>query len=146
LPSNGYFLPGTVWSVTATAGYQGTVTIGIVVYIDPSSGSNPSSLRVYRADFAIGDVNFDGEVDSADTIVINKAYGAIPGSSLWNSVYDLNNDGVIDSLDVTICTHHYGETTTSWTELPYLGYTQIGSTSYYVIYASTDHFSGFGIR
>ncbi len=143
-PPPGVTFIGPLWNITTTADFSGNVTVGIVVDLG-TSGTDPKSLRLWQADFPLGDVNFDGIVDSNDTTIINKFYGTYAGGPNWNPLYDLDNNGVVNSKDVNICTHNYGETAT-WTMLTPLPPEQIPGTTLWVIYGSTDHFSGFGVH
>jgi hypothetical protein len=58
-----------------------------------------------NADFAIkpfGDVNVDGKVDCADSILVKSLYGKHTGDAAFDPKADVNNDGVIDIRDWTL--------------------------------------------
>ncbi len=48
------------------------------------------------------DINNDGQVNSADLMVIRASFGTAIGSANWNGRADLNQDGIIDILDAVI--------------------------------------------
>jgi hypothetical protein len=139
-PLDGSFV-GDIWDIKTTADFSGTIVVGVVI----ESNSWPVGLRLWQVDFLLGDVNFDGAVNSTDVALINHAYGSYPGSPEWNPLFDLNGDNVIDSLDVTICNHNYGMTS-AWTDITIPNSIVQLNATHYVIYGATDHFSGFGVH
>jgi hypothetical protein len=57
-----------------------------------------------------GDLNEDNTIDSADSSVISKIYGATPTSTNWNANADFNGDDVINSSDTAYITKNLGRT------------------------------------
>ena len=57
-----------------------------------------------------GDANNDGYVNSFDSVVLDAAFGSIPGSANWNADADLNGDEQVNMADYTIVDSHYGQT------------------------------------
>jgi len=57
----------------------------------------------------LGDVNADGIVNLSDLIEAAKAFGAIPGSPIWNPQADIWPDGVINILDLKKIAVRFGQ-------------------------------------
>jgi hypothetical protein len=62
---------------------------------------------------AMGDLNFDGNVDIFDALVLANAFGTTPSEPRWNMLADLNHDGIVDIFDAIILGNHFGEGTPS---------------------------------
>lgn len=48
------------------------------------------------------DVNFDGQVDFYDFLIVARSYGSTWDMPRWNPVADINGDWKIDLLDVML--------------------------------------------
>ncbi|MGQ9641397.1 MAG: dockerin type I domain-containing protein [Candidatus Bathycorpusculaceae bacterium] len=48
------------------------------------------------------DVNFDGQVDVYDVIIVARSYGSTRDMPRWNPAADVNRDGVVDIHDVAL--------------------------------------------
>jgi hypothetical protein len=115
-------------------------TVGI--HYDPESPgiTDPSRLVIAQFDFLLGDVNHDGKVNMVDLVIIMRALFSTPTSRNWNPNCDLNGDNRVDLRDLCLAMHNLGKTA-KWTYVP-----SIVDTINYIVYGTTDHFSGFGIH
>jgi hypothetical protein len=50
----------------------------------------------------VGDIDHDGDVDSADLGALTLAYGSTPSKPNWNAAADLNGDLIIDVKDLRL--------------------------------------------
>jgi len=55
------------------------------------------------------DINGDKTVNLSDLILASKAFGAIPGSPIWNPWADLNRDKTINISDLVKCAQNFGK-------------------------------------
>jgi predicted deacylase len=78
------------------------------------------------------DTNQDGKVNVLDVILIATAYGALPGSPLWDPRADVDADGRITIFDANIVLQHYKEVyPNSYTlDLPFDEYSRTTVTDY----------------
>lgn len=60
--------------------------------------------------YLIGDANNDGDVNSADLVTFNLAYGSTPNSTNWNTYCDFNRDNQVIVSDLYALGKHYGQT------------------------------------
>jgi len=65
---------------------------------DPEPGIN----------FAPGDGNFDGIVDSVDLVAVLQALNSTVGDATWDTSLDLDGNGVIDAADLSLTVSNYG--------------------------------------
>lgn len=64
---------------------------------------------IVASHYLVGDVNFDGNVDTMDIAIIGKAFGSSPGSDKWNPAADVNGDGSVDTMDLAIAIKNFGK-------------------------------------
>lgn len=57
----------------------------------------------------VGDVNYDGEVDVLDLVLISFSYGYYEGEPEYNPDADLNQDGVVDTRDLATAAFFLGQ-------------------------------------
>jgi M6 family metalloprotease-like protein len=57
----------------------------------------------------VGDVNWDGEVDIFDLVIMSNVYGLTSSDPRWNIECDLDNDDDVDIFDIVLAIRHYGE-------------------------------------
>ena len=57
-----------------------------------------------------GDADNNGVVNSADSAVLDAAFGSNPDSANWNANADLDGDHNVTLFDYTIVDNHYGQT------------------------------------
>ena len=60
--------------------------------------------------YLIGDANNDGDVNSADLVTFNLAYGSTPDSTNWNTYCDFDRDNKVIVSDLYDLGKHYGQT------------------------------------
>jgi hypothetical protein len=60
--------------------------------------------------YLIGDANNDGDVNSADLVTFNLAYGSTPNATNWNTYCDFNRDDKVIVSDLYDLGKHYGQT------------------------------------
>jgi len=58
----------------------------------------------------MGDVNYDGEVNVLDGVILSLAWAATPSDPRWNICADVNHDEVINILDGVRVSIHWGKT------------------------------------
>ena len=61
-----------------------------------------------KAFHKMGDVNWDGVIDSTDLELLKAAFGSTPGAPNWNPDCDLNEDGKVDITDIVIAARNFG--------------------------------------
>jgi len=82
-------------------------------YVEVSDGVNPPARSDTWSFTTVtpgpeGDVNQDGQVDSADLGLVARAFGSTPGSPNWNQDADLNQDGIVDIFDLVLVGRNFG--------------------------------------
>jgi len=115
---NGYPSGGNYWCDYAggdlySGPYQnesGSDGIGDTPYIMDASNMDRYPLIYPFGYVPSPDVNNDGIVDILDLVRIALAYGAIPGTPIWNAYVDLNQDSIIDLFDLVIIAVNFGKT------------------------------------
>jgi hypothetical protein len=60
--------------------------------------------------YLIGDANNDGDVNSADLVTFNLAFGSTPNSTNWNTYCDFDRDDKVIVSDLYDLGKHYGQT------------------------------------
>src|SRR5437867_1154701 len=70
---------------------------------DPTEFSRQlmSSPSISSCSASQGDINGDGEIDTADMALLLEAMGSTPSSSNWKPKADLNGDGIVDISDLS---------------------------------------------
>jgi len=58
----------------------------------------------------LGDLDYDGDIDIFDVVIVAKAFGSRPDNSNWNQAADLNKDDVVDISDVVLLAKNFGKT------------------------------------
>jgi hypothetical protein len=81
---------------SSLAGQSGLNDEGAVAYW-ASLTHGKEVVALYTSDWALGDVNHDGAINSADIDDIYRHFGAGPAFAQW----DVNGDGVVNQGDVT---------------------------------------------
>ena len=69
--------------------------------------ANSSNVIVDVSNYAMGDVNNDGKVDSADLAIWQRNYDPLGKNANTPETGDVNNDGRIDSADLAIWQREY---------------------------------------
>jgi len=57
-----------------------------------------------------GDLNYNGNVDIFDAIILANAYGSVPGAADWNPNADINSDETVDIFDAVLLAKNFGKT------------------------------------
>jgi hypothetical protein len=60
--------------------------------------------------YLVGDANNDGDVNSADLVTFNLAYGSTPNATNWNTYCDFDRDDKVIVSDLYDLGKHYGQT------------------------------------
>ncbi len=60
--------------------------------------------------YLVGDANNDGDVNSADLVTFNLAYGSTTNATNWNTYCDFNRDDKVIVSDLYTLGKHYGQT------------------------------------
>jgi parallel beta-helix repeat protein len=110
---NGYPSGGNYWSdytgVDLYCGpYQnetGSDGIGDTPYVIDVNNSDRYPLM---HPWKLGDVNYDGEVNVLDLIVVATALGTLPSETGWNHRADVKEDNEINVLDLILVAVHLG--------------------------------------
>lgn len=89
-----------------------TLTVKAYRYVFPVKAT---VMVVDNAFWAMGDVNRDGIIDSADLDRLKAAYGSYPGHPRWDPECDLNGDGLVEAGDIFIAARNFGKTAPEYT-------------------------------
>lgn len=127
------------YDIKVTSCFSGKVQV-CIQYDDTGLGGRESTLRMYRYDYLLGDVNHDGKVDLKDLRAITIALATKTGDRRWNKNCDVNFDGKVDLKDLFAACLNLGKSS-RWIDIT----TGIDTTQNF-IYGVTDRFSIFGVR
>ena len=91
---------------TATPTHTPTTTPMATRTATPTSTSTPGDPPCSLT----GDLDFDGDVDIADIMLVASRWHAALGDPDYNPAYDLDGSGAIDIVDIMLVAVHWGET------------------------------------
>lgn len=81
------------------------------LYVVPTK----AEVTVIDSDFhKMGDVNWDGFIDSVDVDLVKAAYASRPGDPNWNPDCDLDGDGEVTLYDMTKAAGNVGKVAPSY--------------------------------
>ncbi len=99
---------GHIITVNVTVGNQGGYAESFYVTAFSGSIGAPTSEQ-WDLFWHMGDVNRDGFIDDEDVLLVEEAFGSIPGDPNWNPDADVHTDGAINMFDVATVAKNYGE-------------------------------------
>ena len=71
--------------------------------------ASPLVLDIVTDEPLIGDLNFDGIVDTLDLFIFAQSYGLTSNDKNFNMLADFNNDGIVDGKDYDILRKNLGK-------------------------------------
>jgi len=131
---------GQFYSINVTAGFSGSVTVGLAFDGSNMTQQQKSGLQLVQYTSIPGDVQPPwGIVDMRDVAYVARHFGTNSTSPNWDPAVDVNGDGVVNMKDVAIVARHFGFTA-NWINIT----TNVDITNN-IIYGSSTHFSFIGI-
>jgi hypothetical protein len=102
----------TVAFIRNTTGFaKGNYTIKAIAETIPEEANTTDNA--YTAGSVIvtipGDIDGNGKVDLADSVLLALSFGSQPGQPKWNPNADIDGNGIVDQTDANILAQHYGQ-------------------------------------